>query len=221
MGPFNTPQRRNSGYSLIEILVVLVIVGILSMAYVVYRPDKNAPAVRGAMNSIYGTLVDARTLARGTGNPVTLTPTGGAASAVLTYVGQASGVAATGTTLTPPTGVYTHATDPSVARFCIVDLDGSSTAGAAALASLKSSLSGSKASGTSIFNSTIWNQSLFNQVFTYNSDGTASIEGYVLVVGATGGAALPNGPVGILLVNTSGNIYRYYRSNSSSTWVRL
>ena len=29
------------------------------------------------------------------------------------------------------------------------------------------------------------------------------------------------GPVGVILVNASGNIFRYYRSSSSASWVRL
>lgn len=208
------PTKAASGYTLIELLVVLAIVGILTVAYVSYRSDKNGPAVRGAINSIYGALVDARTMARGSGVAVTLTPSGTGSQAVLTYqTALANG----------PQGQYMHATDPSVARFCIVDMDGSSTAGSAAIASLKGDLQSTAVNSTAIFGATAWTQSLFDssKTFMFNSNGTANADAFVAIVGSTSGAAQNNGPVGIILVNASGNIYRYFRANTSSAWVRL
>lgn len=199
---------------MIELLIVLGIVGILSMAYVSYRSDNFGPAVRGALNNIFGAIVDARDLARGTGVAVTLTPSGTSDKAVLTYQGTGANA---------PNGRYLHATDPTVARFCIVDMDGSSTAGSAAIASLKASLESTTVNTTNIFGATAWTQSLFDssKTFRFNNNGAASTAAYVVVVSATGGTALADGPAGVILINASGNIYRYYRANASSAWVRL
>ena len=206
--------HRDTGYTLIELLVVLVIVGVLTMAYAAYHSDKNGPAVKGAINTLYGTLADAQSLARGTGTTVTLTPSGTGSQAVLTY---------TSTATDAPQGQYLFASDTSTARFCMVDLDGSSTAGSAALASLKGDLDSAAVNATPIFGTTAWTQSLFDasKTFRFNSNGTANMDAYVLVVGATNGVAQLSGPVGIILVNASGNMFRYYRASSSSAWVRL
>jgi Tfp pilus assembly protein FimT len=199
---------------MIEMLVVLAIVGILMVAYVAYRADDKSPAVRGTMNTLYATLVDARSMARGSGQAVTLTPSGTASKAVLTY----QTAVATG-----PSGQYVHAADPTAARFCIVDLDGSTTAGSAAISSLQGSLVNAKANVTNIFGPTAWTQSLFDasKFFQFNSNGAASTDAFAVIVGASNGEPVDDGPVGIILVNASGNIYRYYRASGSSTWVRL
>ena len=207
-------HKGSSGYSLIELLVVLVILGILSLAYASYQSDKNGPAVRGAMNGVFGTLVDARNLARGTGSTVTLIPTGTPPRAVLSYQASAGSTAQ---------GQYVHASDPSVSRFCLVDLDGSSAAGSAAITSLKGNLQSTKVNNTVIFGSTAWSQSLFDssKTFFFSSNGIVNADSFVAIVGSKDGVAMTDGPVGIILVNASGNIYRYYRSNASSAWVRL
>jgi len=221
--------KGSSGFTLIELLVVLAIVGILSVAFVSYKPDRNGPAVRGALNGIFGALVDARTMARGSGQTVTLTPSGTGTKAVLGYQaalsGSGSAMVSSSVTVTwaAAQGQYVHATDPSVARFCMVDMDGSSAVASAAIADLKTDLQSTKVNNTAIFKSAAWTQSLFDtsKTFLFYSNGTTNSEGYVAIIGSIDGTPLTNGPVGIVLVNSSGNIYRYYRSSSSSSWVRL
>ena len=233
MGPLHTPQRRNGGYSLIEVLVVLVIAGVLSVAYATYRQDNYSPAVRGAMNGIFSALQDARTMARGTGKSVIFGASGTGSSATLTYTARLTGLitdTTTNVTQQASTGTYVHASDPSVARYCMVDLDGSSTAGSAAIGSLSSKLSSLTVNGTTTFGSTAFSRSIFNPAnytsttttpFWFNGNGTANTDAYVVVVPAVNGTARSDGPVGVILVSASGNIYRYYRSNSTSPWVRL
>lgn len=228
MASASTP-KGSSGFTLIELLLVMVIVGILSAAYVSYSSDKKGPAVRGALNGIFGALVDARTMARGSGQTVTMTPSGTGPKAVLGYQAALSGSGSTlvSSSLTvtwgAASGQYVHASDPSVARFSLVDMDGSSTVASAAIADLKSDLQSTKVNGTDLFKSSAWTQSLFDssKPFLFYSNGTTSTEGYVAVVGSVEGQPLTNGPVGIILVNSSGNIYRYYKSSSTSAWVRL
>lgn len=212
--PSSIPSGRSRGYTLIELLVVLTIVGILTVAYVAYSADKHGPAVRGALNNIFGVISDARSVARGTGVTVNVIPSGTNPKAVLAYqTALADG----------PTGQYVHASDSSVARYCIVDMDGSTTAGSAAIASLKGNLESAAANSTSIFGAKAWTQSVFDssKTFFFNNNGTASNDAFVAIVSASSGAPLADGPAGIILINASGNIYRYYRPNSGSAWVRL
>ena len=230
MGPFHIPKHKNGGYSLIEVLVVLVIAGILSVVYATYRHDNYSPAVRGAMNIIYGTLVDARTMARGSGKQIVFGATGTGSNVVLTYTTTMTGPTVWGSvTQQAATAQYAFASDPSVARFCMVDLDGTTAAGSAALSNLQTKLQSLSVNGTAAFGSTAWSLSIFNPAnygastttpFWFNGNGTANTDGFVMVVPAANGTALANGPVGIILVSASGNIYRYYRSNSGSAWVR-
>ena len=67
MTPARPPCR---GYSLIEVLVVIVIVGILSMVGVTMMGSKPSGAVRAVMDELEGTLVSAQKLAVASGRDV-------------------------------------------------------------------------------------------------------------------------------------------------------
>jgi prepilin-type N-terminal cleavage/methylation domain-containing protein len=223
------PNKRSSGFTLVELLVVLAILTILTVATLSVTLDRIGPSVRGELNTIAGFLQDARSMARGGGQTGTLTPSGTSSTARLDYQAALAGTGSTmvssslTVTWTAAANAYIHTANPSVARFCMIDLDGSSTAGAAAIASLKTSLQSVKVNTASVFTSSAWNQSLFSppSSFRFFSNGTSSLEGYIVVVGSRGGAFLADGPVGVILVNASGNIFRYYRSKSTAPWVRL
>jgi prepilin-type N-terminal cleavage/methylation domain-containing protein len=227
--PHERPSRSASGFTLVELLAVMAILGVLVLVYVSTTVDRVGPAVRGELNTIAGSLQDARSMARGTGQTVTLTPSGTSSTARLDYQaavsGSGSNLVSSSLTITwgASGGSYDHSSNPSVARYCQIDLDGSSTAGAAALASLKTSLQSVKIDGASVFTSNVWTQSLFAppSTFQFNNNGSSSLEGFIAVVGSKGGGFLDAGPVGIILVNASGNIFRYYRSSSTAPWVRL
>ncbi|HNX95977.1 MAG TPA: type II secretion system protein, partial [Holophaga sp.] len=64
--------RRCSGFSLIELLVVLAILGILSMVGLSMLGDRKGSAVRGVMDEIEGVLMAAQRNAASTGTDVTL-----------------------------------------------------------------------------------------------------------------------------------------------------
>jgi len=202
------------GFTLIELLVVLVIVGILALLGVSFRPDRNGPAVQGTLMAVSGALEDARGLARGTGQTVTLTPSGTGTGLNLAF--QVTG---------GPSGQYLQGADRSAFRFCFIDPDGSSAPASTAIADLKTALQGVTTGGTTLFpaSSSAWTTNVFNaaSVVQFLSNGTVSKEGFVAVVGATNGVAIPDGPVGILLIDDSGTLYRYYRSSPTSSWRRL
>lgn len=64
--------RHPRGYSLIEMLVVMVIVGILAVAGIVYLGNRPAAGVRQVLDELEGTLLDAQKVAISTGRDVTL-----------------------------------------------------------------------------------------------------------------------------------------------------
>ncbi|MDP2875588.1 MAG: type II secretion system protein [Holophaga sp.] len=68
------------GYSLIELLLVMAIVGILALAGVYYSQSPVPAAVKATASSLNGALRSAQTLALGSGQQVYLRTTGGGAA---------------------------------------------------------------------------------------------------------------------------------------------
>ncbi len=72
MRPFHTPQRKNGGYSLIEMLVVVAIVGVLAIVGVTMIGDRQAGAVRAVMDEVEGALSNAHKAAVASGRDVAI-----------------------------------------------------------------------------------------------------------------------------------------------------
>ncbi len=70
------PLNPQKGYSLIELLVVLVIVGILTTLGISMLGNNSGAAVRGLMDEIEGTLLSANKLASATGKDVAIVTKG-------------------------------------------------------------------------------------------------------------------------------------------------
>lgn len=65
-------KPNQSGYSLIELLVVLAVVTIVAIVGVTTMGSRRKPAVREMTQQVYSALADAQQLARSTGRQVTL-----------------------------------------------------------------------------------------------------------------------------------------------------
>lgn len=200
------------GFSLIELLVVIFIVGVLAVAGVWMRQDRYGPAVKGALNDLTGAFTEARSMARSSGNRITVTPAGSGTTASLAY--QIPGGLQ---------GTYVHNASRRTSDHSMIDVDGTSTLGAEAIESLKGALESTAIGGGAVFTTGVWTTSLFDPAtpVTFLNNGTADREGFVAVVGARSGLPIPNGPTGVLLVTTSGTIYRYYRPDPTAPWTRL
>jgi prepilin-type N-terminal cleavage/methylation domain-containing protein len=203
--------KRCGGYSLIEILVVLSIVGTLALVAVFYRLDRYGPAVKGVLQDVQTAVLEARSMARQSGRSVTLTITGTGTNAGFTY-------AVTG----GPSGSYSLNADPSASHRCLIDSVGSGNPTAAALTNLQDHLEG-VTFGSATDPSGVWTTNLFSAStpMTFNPMGIPNAEMYIAVVSQTNGVVIADGPVGIILINSFGNMYRYYRSNNTSSWMRL
>jgi MSHA pilin protein MshA len=208
MLPPHAAPGRSQGFTLIELLLVLSIVGVLAVMGVVYFQDRQTPAIEGTLNEVGGFLVAARNTARSTGKQVVITPSGSGRTFTMTYA-----------LTNGPSGTYDHSTQGINNMYSSVVTDAGTEPTASALSSLQSALQATQIDTTSgnVFTAGIWSTNLCSTGLTFKSNGTATAEGFVAIGPA---ATAPNAPVGVILVTSTGNMLRYYRSSPSSSWVR-
>ena len=73
-----TTSRDNSGFTLVELMVVILVLGILvTLAAFSMRPFLNAQRVRSASYELFSTIVFARSEALKRNTTVTITPAAG------------------------------------------------------------------------------------------------------------------------------------------------
>jgi hypothetical protein len=122
-----------------------------------------------------------------------------------------------------PSGTFNLAGDSATARFCMVPFNRDAATVDNALNSLNGALAGATVTTQAVFSANVWLTNAFNcdPDLTFNTNGTANREVYIAIVGQRNGSMIVNGPVGIILVTTSGNIYRYFRADNTSNWTKL
>jgi prepilin-type N-terminal cleavage/methylation domain-containing protein len=245
--------RGRSGYSMIELLVVLFIIGTLAVVGVTMLRYRTEDSLRTVMDELEGTLASAHKFAVATGQDV-LIATSGEWSAtnplVLSYGG--AGTAASPTTSS--TILTNGATSSQTFRVGVV---GSSLIQEHRHAEVvtgdhagdwATALNGGK-DITSVppFNDAttgfqgimtapaVANAAWVGNLFQGNATTSVRISGsnlrfantfWIEVVGTRGGAPVPGGPMGLLVVLANGaTIFKFYNpgtlSGSNGTWRRI
>jgi prepilin-type N-terminal cleavage/methylation domain-containing protein len=218
--------RSAPGYSLIELVVVMAIVGILAVVAGNWYGAEQPAAVKGTVNTLYGALAEARTVAQTTGRTVTLTTTGHQATLTLSFPPQ-------GDVDPPPQAPTTWtqaANGAAAARYSGIDSDGNwpiyaqaapnpdpLTGGVAAISALftngvQPGVAGKLFTGTT------------NTAMSFDATGHANRDFYVFVGGLRNGASYASAPVGLVLVTRANGIHAFYKSNAgdaNAPWQRL
>jgi prepilin-type N-terminal cleavage/methylation domain-containing protein len=239
-----THPRKCRGYSLVELLVVLTIVGVLATVGIVSIGNRSGGAVRQVLDELEGTLLAAQKAAVASGQDILLVSKGewdGANPLTLTY-----GTANLGTATIMTNGE----TAPEAFRLAI------STTGAIRREHLHAAVVTKPntdwwATVTNGGNTSITDVAPFNVAATGFQDvlsstdrnlfqGTSTISTiparisgtnkrftstfWIEVVGIRNGAPIPGGPMGLLVVLGGGaSIYKFYNPGAPSggKWRRL
>ncbi|MBS1766108.1 MAG: prepilin-type N-terminal cleavage/methylation domain-containing protein [Acidobacteria bacterium] len=221
-------RSRSTGFSLIELLVVLVIVGVLATAGAFYfTQGRQEQAVRSVLSEVEGTLNAAQENAKTTMGNVTLSTGGtwtGATPLFLDYVktdGTGDGALVSQFPSSTARGggqrrdhMEAGVVDGTNAGWVTTALGSAPALNSIAPCSSEPYLSALK-----------------TNLFKGSADSTFNVNGYtqrysggffVAVVGLRNGAAIPGGPMGIIVVPNGGTgVMKFYKGTNATTWRRL
>lgn len=211
------------GYSLIEILVVLVIIGILATAGVWMSQSPIPAAVKAATSSLNGALRNAQTLALSSGQPVYLQPTGvGTTSPGLEW-GFCTVNSDLSLSKTAPV-LGSWVLTPSESRYLAIggasDLSAVITGGCPTPESLAAIKLQRKAAS-------VWTRTFFTSgdaTYYFMGNGAINQEFFVTVAGARSGSVFSSGNrLGLILVSPASGISVYLKQNPAAAtpaWSR-
>jgi len=234
------PPRKNRGFTLIEMLVVLAIVGILSIVGVLMIGNRPSGSVRAIMDELEGVLAAAHKRAMATGQDVVITTTGewSVPNVLrLTYTGATGGdnfSLAHSEANGIPVGIlreHMHAGVVTVTNAGWWATARGASANIANVAPFNSATSGFQVGGTSILDDNTLNlfQGGAGQVTAARISGANkrfTTTCWIEIVGLSEGNPIPGGPMGVLVVQANGaTIYKFYNPGSinggDGTWRRI
>lgn len=217
-------RSRSAGFSFIELLVVLAIVGILSTAGAFYfTQGRQDQAVRSVMSEVEGALYAAQENAKNTLGNVTITTNGkwtGPTALFLDYT-KTDG---TGDGAFKSTYTGTGAQRRDHMEAAVVD-----STNAAWMTTARGSAPDLKTLAP--WSADPYLTALGNNLFTGAVNNTYNVNGYtqrfsggffVAVVGIKNGQTFPGAPMGIVLVTNGGtSVMKFYKGTNATTWRRL
>ncbi len=239
------PPNPEKGYSIIELVLVIAIIGILSIAGISMLGNRTGGSVRGVLDEIEGSLMEAHKLAVATGQDVLIVT---------------QGEWNTANPLIMARGVVTPASTPAT-----ILADGQTATESFRVAVAGGALSREHAgAGISVLGSTWWdnakgtNEDIMtvapfssppvppgfmggfstalvdaNKLFTVATNSVRISGGnkrfnstfWIPVVGLNNGNAIPGGPMGVILVQNNGaTIFKFYNPgvrNGDGKWRRI
>lgn len=219
-------NRSARGFSMLELLVVVVIIGIVAVVTGTWYGVSQPAAVKGTVTSLVGILAEARTVAQTTGRSVTLTTSGSQANLAIAFPSQGD------VTPAPANQAFTtwrrDAAGKEVAKYSGID-NGTGWPVYSKSSPNPDPLTGGVTSISALFTNAVapvefFSASAAGPIFSFDATGRASRDFYIFVGGMRAGQPYPSAPVGLVLVSRANGIHAFFKPNAGTAgvpWQRL
>ena len=226
------PRIKEMGFTLFELLVVVVIVGILALASVAYVQDRHSSAVRGIVDELEGQLVAAQTKSQLTLGDVVIHTEG-------TWTGVGDGgtmVLVSSSNAIPFTAAAGHSSEAFRSHYLDRQRDHVEAGVGTGREWYIAALGGAPSLHTvspckdapfiSAFNTPLFTGAV-NETITINGNSKRFTTGFfIAVVGlradAGGAHTYPGAPIAVLVVPSNGTgVYKFYKGPDELSWRRM